>query len=219
MTEKVSWIYFMRHAESEANAGMEIHDHTRQHLLSARGQMQAQTLVKVLQKEKFDLVVVSPFQRAQDTARPFLNRYGKNISVVTWPVQEFVYHSLGKKLKNSPKKKLVTAKKYWLMADPDYRESIGGETYRELIARIKRVCDRLIRDKHKKILVVSHGHFTKHLVWRLLHPTAQINKESMADARDFTRAMKIRNTALIKIAKIGEKLYVGEINSRHVKSS
>jgi len=219
MAEKISWIYFLRHAESESNAGMEVQQHTKETELSVRGEKQAREVIKVLKKEKFDLVIVSPFQRAQDTIKPFLDSHGKKIPTVIWPVQEFVYHSLGKKIKNSHDKKIATARKYWLAADPDYRESVGGETYREFISRIEQVCQRLIRSKYKKILVVSHGHFTKHLIWRLLHPTLQISKEIMADARDFTRAMKMKNTAVIKIAKIDGKLYVGEINSRHVKSS
>ncbi|MCX6741122.1 MAG: histidine phosphatase family protein [Candidatus Parcubacteria bacterium] len=217
--EKVSWIYFVRHAESGSNGGEEFRGHTKDQGLSVTGEKQAKALAKILKKEKFDLIILSPFKRAQDTAKPFLKIAGHKIPVKTWPVQEFVYHSLGKKRKKNLAEKLESAKKYWLAADPDYRDSKEAETYRDLIKRIELVRKKIIQDKHQKILIVSHGHFIKHFTWRLLHETLEINKESMPRARDFTRAMRTGNTAIIKIAKIGKKLYVSEINERHLKNS
>lgn len=217
MATPVSWIYFLRHAESETNAGLDQSQHTRHTRLTPIGERQARVVAKILTKEKFDLVIISPFQRAQDTAKPFLDCHGRRVPVVTWPVQEFVYHSLGRGLKRTKAAKERAARHYWRQRlDPDYRESAEAETYRELIARIERTFKRLIRDPHRKILVVSHGHFTKHLIWRLLHPHVAIDAKSMADARDFTWGMKIKNTALIKIAKIDKRLYVGSIDDQHV---
>ncbi|MFA5358838.1 MAG: histidine phosphatase family protein [Patescibacteria group bacterium] len=215
--ERLSWIYFLRHGESEANSNDNFFGHPKKIKLTDKGHEQAREIFQLLKKEKFDLIITSPFLRAWQTAKPFIDFHGKKIPVKVWSVGEFTYHALEKylKIKNSRRWKL--AHKYWERSDPDYRDGSGAETYREFMGRIDRTRKKLEKSNFDKILIVTHGYFIKHFIWRLLHQTKKIDHKTMTDAMRFSISTDAQNTALVRVAKIDGKLYVGEIDARHVR--
>lgn len=91
-------IYCYRHGESAANAGAANAGAATSDPalipLTELGHEQAQALAATINTMP-DLLVVSPFLRAQQTAVPLQQRYPQT-QVVSWPVQEFTYLSPAK---------------------------------------------------------------------------------------------------------------------------
>lgn len=83
----VTWI---RHGESAANAGGASSDPALI-ALTERGKAQAQAIAQSFEAAP-ELIVMSPFIRAQDTAAPTLRKF-PGVPVEVWPVEEFTYLS------------------------------------------------------------------------------------------------------------------------------
>ncbi len=79
-------IEFMRHAESAANASLPTSDPGAIPLTCA-GRLAADAAARDYDGPPPDLIIVSPFRRAQETAAPFRKRFAI-AAVEEWPVQE-----------------------------------------------------------------------------------------------------------------------------------
>lgn len=79
-------VWFIRHGESTSNAGETTSD-TSIVELTERGRQQAKAASLVLPRPP-DLVVVTPYLRTQQTARPTLDRF-PSARCETWALQEF----------------------------------------------------------------------------------------------------------------------------------
>jgi broad specificity phosphatase PhoE len=75
-------VYFLRHAETMANVSGETHpaDHA---VFSANGLLQIEELTTALQGVRFDVILVSPTYRAQQTILPYLQ--ANNLTAEIWP--------------------------------------------------------------------------------------------------------------------------------------
>ena len=82
-------IWLIRHGESIANAGEATQDH-RNIPLSELGLKQAQALALQIPK-KPDLIVTSPYLRAQQTAMCTIGRFPDTVTGIWDCVHEFVY--------------------------------------------------------------------------------------------------------------------------------
>jgi len=80
-------ILFIRHAESESNAGLRT-EHPATIRLTERGQAQAALTAQFLPRPA--LLVTSPYQRTKATAAPLLARF-PGAPQAEWPVQEFTF--------------------------------------------------------------------------------------------------------------------------------
>jgi broad specificity phosphatase PhoE len=85
-------IRFLRHAESAANAGLPTSD-PGGIPLTEKGKRAAQRAALEYDGPAPDLIVVSPFLWAKQTAEPFIARFPAAKVETTWPVQEFTYIS------------------------------------------------------------------------------------------------------------------------------
>src|SRR5882757_2285534 len=81
-------VWFIRHSESVANAGARTRE-APTYPLSELGSRQAEQLAAALNAEP-DLIVVSPYVRARQTAEPTIRRF-PNTRVEEWPVHEVQY--------------------------------------------------------------------------------------------------------------------------------
>src|SRR5689334_6420396 len=84
-------VWFIRHAESEANAGLRTAHHDAIPL-TGKGQAQAEQIARIF-VEQPDLIIASPFLRAQQTAQATLLRY-PDAPYEVWPVYEFSFLSV-----------------------------------------------------------------------------------------------------------------------------
>lgn len=139
-------IYFIRHAESEANAtskkGLkyELHDPPLTYL----GIKQARKLGLNLQKVQFDEIWISPLKRTIQTD------LFANLST-----QRRVIVDLVREFRGAPSD--------FLVGEPEIRE-----THDAFLSRMKQMWDLLKKSNSKNIAVIAHGTVIKHLTGYIL---------------------------------------------------
>ena len=156
--------WFIRHGESESNAGIPVsNDATTP--LTELGIQQANRVAAHLQ-EPPDRFVVSPFYRTQQTAAPTLLKF-PDVPVETWPVHEFSYlsHEQSENTTLKDRRKLSTP--YFLTGDPDLILGDGGESFNQFLARVDNSIARVQESQDKNIIIFGHGWFMRALLWKL----------------------------------------------------
>ena len=153
----------IRHAESTANIG-EATESPHSVPLTARGRDQAENLARSLSTAP-DLVVMSPFQRARDTAAPTLRRF-PGVRAEVWPIQEFTYLAPLRCAGTSVSQRRAWVDAYWAAADPLSVDGPGSESFSDFIGRV-RAAQRRIESLHltgtRRVLMFGHGQFIQAL--------------------------------------------------------
>lgn len=147
-------LYLIRHAESIANE-KNIADGQLDFELSKKGQERAKKYIKILNKNKYDVFIVSPLKRTIQTILPFLNTL-KNPKVL---VNELtIERNLGK-FQGS---KLGAFQKYCAENNLDRvtTRPKGGESIMDVKNRAKKLVDYLRQNfKNESILICGHKNF------------------------------------------------------------
>ncbi len=126
---KVKRIRFLRHAESMANAGPDP-----------------------------EVIVVSPYLRAQMTAAPFLSRFPRARCDGGLPVHEFTYLCPARCAMTTEGDRRPLVDAYWEMADASAVDGPGAESFNDFIERVAASIDTM-RRWDAAVLVVGHGLF------------------------------------------------------------
>ncbi len=128
--------------------------------LTKKGEAQAKAAGKILKKyPKFDAVIVSPYKRAEQTARIILKELGYKPKIVS---EERVREKdFGIMDKLTPKGERFfypqeVERKSW--DGKYYYRPPGGESYPDVALRVHSFFDTLIRNyKQKNVLIVTHS--------------------------------------------------------------
>lgn len=150
-------IRFIRHAESSANVGLPTTDPGEIPLTENGRQAAAQAAAQYDGPEP-DLIVCSPFLRAQQTAEPFIARFPK-AKVEDWPVYEFTYISPTRCVGTTANDRRPLVEAYWNAASPTHVDGFGTESFVGFTARVFDALAKLRTRKEECILVVCHGIF------------------------------------------------------------
>jgi len=193
-------VWFIRHGESISNANLPT-KHPELSELTAKGHEEAQQIARAF-REKPDLIVVSPYVRAKQTAVPTITHFSP-ISVAEWPVFEFTYlhperYNGTRGIERGP-----VARAYWERNDPFEKEMGKGESFAELMARVRALIDRLHQHPAQFIAVFSHGLFLRALVWMLLTGLREPSQDSMRRYSQFLQSVYMPNGAIIKTTFTG----------------
>ena len=152
-------IYIVRHGESEGNAGLPSQNH-REIPLTEKGKTQAQEIPQHLPWEP-ELIVISPFLRARQTAQPTLDKY-PDTAVEIWPeVREFTYLMPKKCTGTTTAQRRPWVEAYWSRLNPFYIDGEGAESFFELVYRASETLRRIQNSSKQKILIFSHEQFIK----------------------------------------------------------
>lgn len=210
-------IWLIRHAESTANAGA-ITSLPETIPVTERGLEQANYVAATFDKQP-DLIVVSPFLRAQETAAPLLKRYPKAPSQ-EWDVQEFTYLAT-ERCRNTTytdRKPMVAA--YWERSEPGFCDGAGAESFAHFVLRAKGMIERIKSDNSNFIVVFTHGQLIQLTMWLLWHNIEDLNNQSMAAFHSFLLAIQVPNAAIIKLRFIAteEQLYFSGVITSHLPS-
>ena len=157
-------IYLIRHAESVGNAGGKNFSNAL-NPLTEKGIQQS---IKLLQRipAKPDLIVVSPYQRSQQTAEPLIKKY-PDVPVEIWKVQEFTSLDLSLYEDTTHDERKVIQKEYLAKNDPDFIHGEGAESFNQLLQRADDMLDKLKNiDKDKFVVIFTHGHFIRAVLAR-----------------------------------------------------
>ena len=178
-------MWFIRHGESEGNAGLP-HASSALTLLTEKGRQQAEAIPPRI-TERPDLIIVSPFPRAQQTAAPTLRQF-PDVPTENWDeVCEFMVLSDTTHSEKPGDQRMQAADRWWHKCDPDYCEDEGMETWRSLIQRVRSARQRLAALPHDFVVVFTHGTFTRTLVWDTVQGSPAVTRVTMRRAREFTR--------------------------------
>lgn len=139
-------LYFVRHAHSKYEHGREL-----ERGLSDSGKAEAMAACRRLEKEKIEVFVSSPYQRAVETLAPLAEYAAKTIKL---------YDALHERLVSGEQdlgpERFAEAKRR-CYEDPDYCPP-GGESSRQARSRALPVIGQLLREHAgKRIAVGTHG--------------------------------------------------------------
>ena len=169
-------VYLIRHAQSEANAAIDIDNPTFYYdaKITALGKKQALKVKQEISKIDFDLMVCSPLTR---TLQTFSLLFPQPISntIVLPLIREHLDHScdVGRQpeilQKEFPHFDFSNLNKYWWNNDIPLKEKeINCELISELDQRVLSFKKWIKERKEKKIAVVSHGTFISRIIYHFL---------------------------------------------------
>ena len=193
-------IYFVRHAQSTANAGGVTVAHA-DIPLSELGRRQAELVADLLDIEP-KLLLSSTYGRAIETARPFSEKTGCPITLHPL-LHEF--SALDATLIDG----MVTAQRrpmadaYWSQANPDLRHGPGSETFREFEARVATFQVELPELPEDTVLF-GHGIWFGLLYWKLLGFSAD-DSAGMRAFRHFQRGLPMPNCVVYTLRAGGAR--------------
>lgn len=185
-------VYIVRHGQSVDNVLPVFQKSTS--LLSEKGKCQAQQIAERLKYLDFEILVSSPLPRAKETAEAISSVSGKPIELSELFVERIKPSSTdGKPWTNSEAVKIFR----------DWEKSLvqtglkveDGENFEEIFHRADRALDYLLERSESNIVVISHGHFIRTLIARILIGD-RVDGEI---ARRFYDLTSLENTAITVI--------------------
>lgn len=182
-------VRFVRHGESAANAGWATLDPALIPLTDI-GRAQATAVADSFEVSP-DLIVMSPFERAKDTALPTIQRFPA-CPVEVWPIEEFTYLSPVRCANTTAAERKPWVESYWNSAEPDRADGPGTETFAGLIARARTALTRL-RGRSGQVAVFGHGQFMQAVRWLIVESPEKIDSNSMHSFRQFDISNPIQN--------------------------
>jgi 2,3-bisphosphoglycerate-dependent phosphoglycerate mutase len=166
----VTRVLLVRHGESVANAGGRTTDHVF-NPLTELGHTQAKKLADHLDCRP-TLFVVSPFQRAQQTAEPLRERF-PDVPVEEWPIHEFTFLEPSRYSNSTEEERHPHVKAYWERQDPGFADGPGAESFTQFLDRARDAILRLAKASPGGCVVLfTHGFFMQAFRLALLFPKA-----------------------------------------------
>jgi 2,3-bisphosphoglycerate-dependent phosphoglycerate mutase len=208
--------WFIRHGESVSNADMPT-SHPAASELTPLGRAEAEQVAQAFANRP-DLIVVSPYIRAQQTAVPALKRF-ENVPTATWPVHEFTYLAACHYDGTTGTERWPVAIEYWERNDPHYRDGPEAETFAELVARVWAIIERLRQSEVQFVAIFSHGLFIRALLWAVLTNTHRSTPEQMKRYSSFCVAVHVPNGAICPLYLEESGLRLGRIDSSHLRDA
>lgn len=200
-------VYFIRHAESVANAGGATA--TPDGIdLTPKGHAQAQALADYFEQPP-SLIVASSYVRTQQTCAPLRQKFPQ-VPYEIWPVHEFTYLDVLTNSNTTPEQRRPAVEAYWQKAQPDYVDGEGAESFNQMLGRIQQMKERLQRLSLDNVCVFTHGQIIKAMLAQAEYPTLPA-QETMRLFLKLSQENPIHNRAVIK-AKISQGQFQFESN-------
>lgn len=190
-------ITLIRHAQSAANAGLATSDHATIPLTDL-GYLQAANLPNKINIPP-DLIIVSPFLRARETAKPLINAF-ENV-----PVEElFLIHEMNNLAPQNCENMTGVERKpfvenYWNLCDPNYIDGEGAESFVTFIRRVENFVKILEAKKERNIIIVGHGRFFQAVLFCMTNNNFVASKEMMSNFILYFTENFISNTECIEL--------------------
>jgi len=150
----VTWL--IRHGQSTSNAGLPAAGNGEVPL-TALGDRQAHDVADLVERQP-DLLIVSPFLRAQATAEPIRARWPLT-PCETWPIQALTYLSPARCRGTTVETRQPLIEAYWRRWDPDYRDGPDAESFGSFMTRLQDFHHRLLAADGDFVVAVGHGQF------------------------------------------------------------
>ena len=191
-------ITLIRHGQSAANAGQATSDHETIPLTEL-GYLQAAELPSKIITVP-DLIIISPYLRAKETAKPLIKAFPKAIVEELFLIHEMNNIAPGKCENMTPIERKPFIENYWDMCEPNYIDGIGAESLATFINRVEQFVKILENKTEKNIVVVGHGRFFQAVLYCLSTKNFDPTKEMMGGFITYFNNNFIKNTELIQIS-------------------
>ncbi len=188
-------VWFIRHGESISNANLPT-KHPAASELTEKGHREAEYIAQAF-TDKPDLIVVSPYIRARQTAVPTINRFNP-VNVTEWPIHEFSYLHPERYNGTTGHDRWPEAKAFWERMDPLEKEGNEGESFTELLARVHAMDRQLRQEPAQFIAIFSHGLFLRAFLWMTLTGIREATQQSMEKYLFFSRGISMPNGSILK---------------------
>jgi broad specificity phosphatase PhoE len=188
-------IWFVRHAESVANAGGKTSSPADTEL-TKDGQKQADELAEKV-TDKPELIITSPYIRTLRTAEPLIAKF-PDTRHEQWSVQEFTYLSPSKYNNTTMEERVPMALEYWDRNDPEYCDGQGAESFTDFLKRVRDCKKKLANLKENYVIIFSHYQFIAAYNWLNDSEQSAITPEQMADFRQHLLSNKLENAGILK---------------------
>lgn len=206
-------VWFVRHGESEANAGLPTtHPTTTQ--LTERGHHQAQQIARAVTTPP-DLIVTSPYWRTKQTAQPTIARFPA-ATQQEWRVQEFTYLCPDRYQNTTVHERRPFSDAYWQRCDPMHVDGVGAESFADLMQRVQDVHHQLNKLDAKFVLIFSHGRFMRAFLWSCLTHSLEVNAQRFRQFYAFINAFAVPNGAILPVQWRPSDVWFGEITTAHL---
>lgn len=189
-------VWLIRHGESESNANLKT-THPAHSALTERGDEEARRVAQAI-AERPDLIVVSPYLRAQQTAVPTLTKFPDTPSA-TWPVEEFTYLDPIAYKNTTGADRWPAANAYWEQNDPQLKHGGKGESFAELMGRVQGLQTQLRQQAAEFIVLFSHGLFLRAFLFTQILGRHDPSPEMMERYRHFIWGVNMPNCAILKM--------------------
>jgi broad specificity phosphatase PhoE len=188
-------VSFIRHGESEANAGKITYDPAIINLTPS-GEEQARTIAERFEVVP-DLIVMSRYLRTHQTARHLRERYPR-VPHAQWDVHEFTYLSPEKCRNTTSADRLPDVIRYWDTCDPDYCDGPGAESFNDFMGRVIAMKQTLLSRHEGHIAVFSHHQFISALLWLEGNGSYDRSRQAMTAFKEYFQANFIPNCGIIE---------------------
>lgn len=182
-------LYLVRHGESIGN----VNDIVQGQLnldLTLKGYEQAEKIGERLKHHKFDKIYTSDLRRAEKTASAIIQHHNNELEINK--ILREITHG---KYEGSLYSKVPEELLFNYRNNPDHKYD-GGESFNEVIARIKPFYEQLLKyHKGKEILIVAHGHTIRSFLTLI----NQMDRQEEKDFREFCKNWDTRNTGIYEI--------------------
>ncbi len=191
-------IYLIRHGQSQANVGFRTANN-KEDKLSELGIIQSEFTNSFALYEKPDLIILSSFQRAIETASPLVMKFPQVFQKIM-PVHEFDYLSPIKTFNTNHSERFALAEYYWQRNDPDYSDNETAESFRDFLdMRVPNFISAMRHMESQRIYVFTHGNFIRGVILRLLFPHLKIDEKAMKLFRIYSSTVAIPNCSIVKM--------------------
>ncbi len=195
MRSEVREVWFIRHGESLANAGVRTKE-APTYPLTDLGFAQAEKYAAALEVTP-DLVITSPYVRARQTAEPTRRRH-PHIACEEWPVQEVQYLDPALCVDTTQDERRELSHAYWRESDPHFAAP-DAESFVAFITRARHAVDRLSRRHERRIFIFSHGQFMSAVAWLILSRPAAIDSAAMRRFYQFLHSYAVPNCSVLPL--------------------
>ena len=197
-------ILFIRHGESESNAG-EKTEHPQSINLTTRGRQQAQNRATSLDVTP-DLIVTSGFIRTKQTAEPFVERFAE-VPTDEWQVHEFTFLAVKKYKNTTNDERKPDLMAFWTKADPNHRDGDSSETFSEFVDRCRAAVEKMKDAPGDTVLVFCHG-YTMNCIRYLLEGNFDqgVTPKAMLAFWDYHADNKIENCDIMEFNVESDKV-------------
>lgn len=207
-------VWFIRHGESVSNANLPT-THPAASELTKKGHRESEYVAQAFTR-KPDLIVVSPFIRARQTAVPTINRFDP-IPVAAWPVHEFSYLHPDRYNGTTGQDRWPTAQAYWKRMDPLENEGGGGESFAEMLARVRDMEAQVAEAPESFIAIFSHGLFLRAYLWMCLSGLRDATPQTMERYLNFSRGIAMPNASILKARfEVDSRTFFSPFDTSHI---